>query len=95
MSWPIVRLPPPNPPAQVPWQRQEDARVLGPHTVVTVFTGPVPTVTPRPPHVAPALAQRIEYTRLFEDARCLPAPPVGQGRARALNLYKQASAEAD
>lgn len=87
MSWPLVRLPPAQPPAQVPWHRQDGATVLGPHTVVTVFAGTPPPQPVRPPHATPALRQRIEYARLFEDGRCPPAPPTGSRVRRAVERY--------
>jgi len=85
---PVIRLPPPHPLGPVTWQRQDDTRILGPHTVIAVFAGAMAAVAPRLPHVTPALVQRIEYTRLFEDARCEPTPPKGAKRQRAVGRYR-------
>lgn len=90
MTRPADRLPPAAPAA---WKSQDGTRVVGPHMVVAVFpvtAGPPPA---DPTHCAPLLAQRIEYTRLFEDGRCLPGPPVGLGRQRAVRLYTDAVRE--
>jgi hypothetical protein len=85
MTAPIIRL---HPSAPLIWQRHDDTRVLGPHTVVAVFAGSLAAVPPRPPHIAPALVLRIEYTRLFEDARCEPTPPEGLKRQNAVGRYR-------
>lgn len=90
MPWPVVRLPVAAPPAQIAWHRQDDARVLGPHTVVAVFAGTPPAPPVRPPQVVPALRQRIEYARLFEDGHSPPAPPTGSRARRAVERYAQA-----
>ncbi len=95
MTRPADRLPPASP---VAWprkigQRQDGARVVGPHMVVAVFPVPAAPLPANPTHCPPLLAQRIEYTRLFEDGRCLPGPPVGLGRQRAVRLYAEAVRE--
>lgn len=88
MPWPVPCSPPCG---QASWRHRHGPTVFGPHTVVTVFAAAPPPPPAPAPRVTPALRQRIEYARLFEDGHCPPAPPTAAALRRAVERYAAAA----